>query len=52
MTDTVADAPVYLRASISRDELRELKAAAAMAGLSLQDFLAELIRQRITTREG
>lgn len=41
-----------LRASITREELRALKMLALAEGTTVQDLLAKLIRQRITTREG
>ena len=39
--------PISLRAAITTEELRALKAAAAIEGLTFQVFLAKLIRSRL-----
>jgi hypothetical protein len=39
--------PIVLRADITRAELRGLKAMAALSGLTVQQYLAHLIRERL-----
>jgi hypothetical protein len=46
-TTAIQDAPIMLRADITRDELAALKVAAIHAGMTTQQFLAYLIRQRL-----
>ena len=48
MTDTpTTEAPIMLRADITRAELADLKVMAIKAGLTTQQFLALLIRSRL-----
>ena len=48
MTDApTTDAPIMLRADITRAELADLKVMAIKAGLTTQQFLALLIRDRL-----
>jgi len=49
MSDTQTQAPIVLRADITRDELRRLKAQAALAGQTVQEYLGALIRVHITS---
>jgi hypothetical protein len=48
VTDSpTAEAPIMLRADITRAELADLKVLAIKAGMTTQEFLALLIRERI-----
>jgi hypothetical protein len=50
MTDTpTTEAPIMLRADITRAELADLKVLAIKAGMTTQEFLAMLIRERIAS---
>jgi hypothetical protein len=44
---TTVGAPIMLRADITRAELADLKVLAIKAGMTTQEFLAMLIRERI-----
>lgn len=44
-----AETPIMLRADITRAELAALKIEAIQAGLTVQQLLAALIRERLTT---
>jgi hypothetical protein len=45
--NNVTEAPIMLRADITRAELADLKVLAIKAGMTTQEFLAMLIRERI-----
>jgi predicted DNA binding CopG/RHH family protein len=45
-----AEAPIVLRANITRDELRALKAEAALSGMTVQEYLGQLIRRVAVAR--
>jgi hypothetical protein len=48
VTETpTTEAPIMLRADITRAELADLKVLAIKAGMTTQEFLAMLIRERI-----
>jgi predicted DNA binding CopG/RHH family protein len=44
---TTTEAPIMVRVDITRDELAALKIEAIHAGMTVQKFLAYLIRQRL-----
>jgi predicted DNA binding CopG/RHH family protein len=49
MTESsTTEAPIMLRADITRAELAALKIEAVRAGLTVQQLLATIIRERIT----
>lgn len=48
MTETRQE-PIVLRADITRHELVALKIEALHAGMTVQQFLAHLIRERLAT---
>jgi predicted DNA binding CopG/RHH family protein len=48
MTDTpTTEAPIMLRADITRDELAALKVRAIRAGMTTQQLLAKIIREHL-----
>jgi hypothetical protein len=50
VTETpTTEAPIMLRADITRAELADLKVLAIKAGMTTQEFLAMLIRERIAS---
>jgi uncharacterized protein (DUF1778 family) len=49
VSDVKAEAPIMMRVNITRDELRAIKATAALEGKTVQEFVADALREKMTS---